>query len=159
MRKAVFLVGLVIACLGVQGADESLWFHCDVGGVWFAEGEPYKTFEGESLFVTVNAKSDNNDSKKLNLTIWSNFSIGTEAFYSWSEGSQPDDVSASVGETGWRASALRSQAGGTLLSREISIERRTGAFSSGVTETRDGVVVRAIRKAGVCRKTGTWVDR
>ena len=145
---------------GVRAWDESLELRCSVVRSTREAGVPQLKIEvpDEHLFVTISAKNDNS-LKRLVISIQSDHFIGSGAYYSWSEGSNPDIVTADVGKYGWKATRRRKLSGGEIIYGQISIDRRSGVYSEDTTFARDGVTINERLSVGRCQPTREWADK
>jgi len=159
MRRAVLAAVICVASHGVHAADESVWLRCSVDRSSREAHDSKLTAQvpDEHLFIAISAKDDNS-LPRLVIRIWSDHFIGTEAYYSWSEGPDPDIVTADVGKHGWKATRRRATSGGTVWHGHLSIDRSSGSYSEHITIEKDGVAAEERLSAGRCQETRQWVD-
>ena len=140
--------------------DESLQLRCSVArSTREASGSQLKIeVPDEHLFVRIDTKNDNS-LNRLVIFVQSDHFIGASAYYSWSEGTNPDIVTAEVGEDGWKATNRRQLSAGEVAYRQISIDRRSGAYSEHMTLARDGITVNERLSVGRCQPTRDWADK
>jgi len=154
----VIALAAVIGLFSVQtnAADEAVWLRCTVSVSSLRASNQAQNMD-ENLFVVIDDRPDN-PSRRLSVRIWSNRRVGSEAYYSWSEGSSPDTVTSSVGKHGWSATRRRSLPDDAAFSSEIAVDRETGLYSEVWRTTRAGLQLSETVRKGTCKRTSRWID-
>jgi len=160
MRKAVLVAVICFASNGVHAADEAVWLRCSIDRSSREAHDSKLTAQvaDEHLFIDIRA-NDKKSSRRLVIRIWSDHFIGTEAYYSWSEGINADIVTADFGKHGWKATRRRTTSGGKVWYGQLSIDRSSGSYEEHVTIEQEGVVAQERLSVGRCQETHQWIDK